>query len=156
MENKVQHLVLVYPVRTPDDWEQAFSIRKQVFVDEQKVPLELERDEIDEIAYHVLGTLGGKIVATGRAFADPKDSSWARIGRMAVLPIARGKGVASEVLKHLLNFCKTRGFKKIMLHSQSYVTSLYKSFGFAVVGDPFEDAGIRHVEMILEIPNKLT
>src|SRR5690554_8175029 len=77
------------------------DIRQQVFVDEQKVPPELEWDDTDEIADHFLAVLPDNTpVATGRMFTTLDDT--AHIGRMAVLPDYRGKGLGEVMLRHIM------------------------------------------------------
>lgn len=35
----------------------------------------------------------------------------------------------------------------LFLHAQAYAKALYEKFGFAVFGEPFDEAGIPHVRM---------
>ncbi len=71
------------------------NIRYQVFVDEQKVPTELEIDDDDPLAAHVLCLVDGQPVGTGRILLD------GHIGRLAVLQAHRKQGYGNKILYHL-------------------------------------------------------
>lgn len=117
------------------------DIRTIVFIEEQRVPVEMEWDEFDETCVHVLVKSRGSYIATGRLL----DSG--QIGRMAVLKAYRNRGVGSKVLDEILSIAKSMSMKKIFLNSQINVVDFYKKFDFVVEGDVFDDAGIPHRKM---------
>jgi len=121
------------------------SIRYEVFVIEQKVPVEEELDELDPLARHFLVTEGEELLATGRLLSD------GRIGRMAVRKIARGKGVGLKMLAFMIDAAKASNQDHLYLHSQTHAIGFYAKLGFQAHGEEFFDAGIPHVEMTLEI-----
>lgn len=125
--------------------EHAKRIRFQVFCDEQKVPVEMELDEIDSYATHVL-VLGdhGEPLATGRLFPNPDDPTEGRIGRMAVLAVARGKGCGAHMLSTLLAEGTRAGFRGFVLDSQVHAMPFYERQGFIAEGPEHMDAGIPH------------
>jgi predicted GNAT family N-acyltransferase len=127
--------------------EQASRIRLQVFVREQGVPRQMEIDQFDPVCVHALAVLeSGQPVGTGRLLPD------GRIGRMAVLPEVRASGVGAALLAHLLDAARRRGDRRIELSAQAQVQGFYRKFGFIAVSDPYDDAGIAHVTMRLELP----
>ena len=118
------------------------AIRFEVFVDEQKVPVEEELDELDAVAHHFLVTASdGEQVATGRLLDD------GRIGRMAVRKVARGTGVGLQMLEAIIDYAKTKGMSNLYLHAQTHAIGFYEKAGFIGHGDEFLDAGIPHIEM---------
>lgn len=122
------------------------SVRTLVFIDEQKVPESMEWDRQDETAIHALSTdTHGRAVATGRLLPN------GQIGRMAVLPALRGKGLGSKVLSLLLQAAKQKGLSKVFLHSQKTAINFYEKHGFASCGEPFMEAGIAHQAMELDL-----
>jgi predicted GNAT family N-acyltransferase len=126
----------------------ARRIRLEVFVDEQKVPVEEEIDAIDETAFHALALDGdGRAVGTGRMFPDPKVSGRAKIGRMAVLASARSQGVGSLLLEFLLARARAEGFTRAALSAQVHAIPFYAAHGFEVTSDEYPDAGIPHRDM---------
>lgn len=125
--------------------EVARAIRFRVFVEEQLVPAEEEIDALDEVAVHVLA-LGpdGVPTGTGRLFADPKDSTIGKIGRMAVEKSARGTGVGSAMLVRLMMLGVEMGFHELRLDSQVHAIPFYARHGFTEFGEEHLDAGIPH------------
>ncbi|HZV22300.1 MAG TPA: YbgC/FadM family acyl-CoA thioesterase, partial [Luteimonas sp.] len=83
--------------------EPAQRIRTEVFVDEQRVPAEIELDEHDASCIHAIARDGGRAVGTGRLLPD------GHIGRMAVLKSARGKGIGKALLRALIEAARLRG-----------------------------------------------
>ncbi len=131
------------------DWNQRdklLSVRIPVFVDEQKVPIEEEIDTFDEVSTHVLiSTADGVPVATGRL----KPNGW--IGRMAVLKAYRSFGFGSAIIKKLLHIAHQKGMTEVWLSAQTHAVPFYGKHGFKVKGDVYDDAGIPHVDMYLNL-----
>ncbi len=128
-------------------WEEvrhlAYPIRLTVFVNEQRVPEELELDEDDPAAWHAVVLDHGKAIATGRLLRSGK------IGRLAVLKEYRGMGLGGELLKTLLSYGRQEGIKEFFLHAQTSAVDFYERHGFKAIGLPFEEAGIDHIKMLL-------
>lgn len=126
--------------------ERLRAIRREVFVQEQGVPEDLEWDGLDSDCRHVLAETGsGEAIGTGRLLPD------GHIGRMAVRKPWRRSGVGSALLERLVAMVRARGDALIVLHAQSYVTAFYRRAGFEPFGDEFMEAGIPHVEMRLRL-----
>jgi predicted GNAT family N-acyltransferase len=121
-------------------------IRTEVFINEQLVPPDLEWDGYDQSCWHVLAqTAGGEAIGTGRMLYD------GHIGRMAVLPGFRNKGVGSALLTALLKLAGQQHMSEVFLHAQTSAVSFYQKHGFHITSDEFMDAGIPHVTMRLDI-----
>ena len=127
------------------DWERARAhatpIRFAVFVEEQRVPVELEMDEMDAKCIHALAFEGDKALGTGRLLPD------GHIGRMAVLEGARGRSVGSALLKALMEAARRRGDREVVLAAQLRAVPFYRRHGFAAEGAVYEEAGIPHQDM---------
>jgi predicted GNAT family N-acyltransferase len=121
---------------------EARRIRVQVFVAEQGVPIELELDEWDARCDHALAhDSAGAAVGTGRLLPD------GRIGRMAVLAEARGRGMGAALLEALIAQAIARGMAEVVLHAQTHAAGFYSRFGFHQYGNEFMEAGIPHIAM---------
>ena len=129
--------------RGDDDFQRALEVRWRVFVEEQGVPADLEHDEQDAVAVHALAEMDGAVIATGRLTFD----EGARIGRVAVLPDYRHRGLASAVVAALEHEASRQGYREVSLHAQTYVQALYDKLGYVVSGPVFVEAGIDHVPM---------
>lgn len=121
------------------------DIRQTVFIDEQSVPPQLEWDETDEIADHFLAVLPDNTpVGVARIFGTLDET--AHIGRMAILKPHRGKGFGKQLLEHLCREVAS-SFQEIELSAQHYAVPFYQRLGFHVCSEPYDDAGIAHVDM---------
>lgn len=137
------------------DWAQlgtdASAIRTRVFVQEQRIPADLEWDAGDATAVHAVAyNRLGQALATGRLLrAAP---GVAKIGRMAVHQVLRGAGLGEQVLRGLARIAYERGDREVVLHAQRSAEGFYRRLGFAVQGEPFDEAGIAHIEMAAPLP----
>jgi YbgC/YbaW family acyl-CoA thioester hydrolase len=126
--------------------EPARRIRTEVFIDEQRVPLEMEWDDADESCLHaVVFNRIGQAVGTGRLL--PSQDGTAKIGRVAVNKVLRGSGIGQRLMTALMDAARQRGDKEIVLHAQRTAEAFYRGLGFTARGDEFEEAGIPHIEM---------
>ena len=131
-------------VTTEEELQQAFAVRKTVFVQEQHVPQELEWDEFEATALHVIGTLDQRVLATGRLrFFD----AYTKIERVAVLKPYRRQGIGTQLMQFLMNESCKRGKNHFMAHVQVAVREFYEQLGFIQVSDMFMEAGIEHIKM---------
>ena len=136
----------VRPVNWKAQRDQLHGVRRNVFIEEQHVPEELEWDDIDASCYHVLAfAADGSAIGTGRLSLD------GQIGRMAVLKEWRGQGVGSAILKYLLMLAQKEGHLTVRLHAQTHAMPFYAGHGFSASGPEFVEAGIPHVAMSIEL-----
>jgi predicted GNAT family N-acyltransferase len=126
---------------------EASAIRTQVFVEEQKIPAEMEWDAADAVCTHAVAyNRFGMPLATGRLLDHVPGV--AKIGRMAVLAPMRGSRVGRAVLDALMQAARQRGDREALLHAQTSAAPFYSRAGFQSRGEVFEEAGIPHVEMV--------
>ncbi len=128
----------------------AFAIREEVFVNEQRFALEIERDEADATSVHAVAyNRFGKPLATGRLLQshiiDGKKSS--KIGRMAVHRVMRGSNLGRDIMSALMAAAKARGDDEVIMHSQCSAQNFYLKQGFTARGVPFDEEGMQHIEM---------
>lgn len=121
------------------------AVRFKVFVDEQRVPAEIEMDDWDERARHVLAFCGKDVVGTGRLLPD------GHIGRVAVLKAWRGRGVGLALMTQLMEMGESAGMSEIVLSAQTRASAFYERIGFVACGEVYEEAGIEHIEMRLKL-----
>ncbi len=129
----------------------AQQVRTEVFVHEQRIPLEMEWDEADATAVHALAVNRlGQPVATGRLLQHAPGV--AKVGRMAVSRVLRGSSLGRDILQTLMQAAAQRGDHEVCLHAQRSAEGFYTRLGFAPRGEPFEEAGIGHIEMFKRLP----
>lgn len=129
---------------------EAFAIRREVFVDEQRVPIEEEMDAYDDGALHWLARdAAGRPVATARML-EPEPGV-GKIGRVAVLKPHRGNGLGKALMEEIVAEARRRRFRKLKLDAQTYAMAFYEKLGFAAYGDEFLDANIPHYHMAMTL-----
>ena len=125
----------------------ASELREAVFVREQGISAPLVWDESDASAMHAVSfNAMGVPVASGRLL-QPEPAK-GRIGRMAVSRALRGADLGKDVLRALVGTSQARGDSEVSLHAQCSAQGFYLKNGFAARGDVFEEAGIRHIDMV--------
>jgi predicted GNAT family N-acyltransferase len=136
-----------WTVRTAegDDLGAAMALRHAVFCVEQGVPEELENDEHDERALHLVAVADGAVVGTCRLVFE---GGSARLGRMAV-----GRSHRGRLLGAAHRQARAAGATEVELHSQLPARDFYARAGYAPEGDEFEEAGIAHVVMRRPLPS---
>ena len=121
------------------------AVRTEVFIHEQHIPEMLEWDGKDPHAMHALATdLCGNPIGTGRLLLH---GELAQIGRMAVLPAWRGRGVGARLLLSLLDEARQRGAGSVFLNAQTYAVPFYERFNFVREGTEYFEDGIPHYRM---------
>jgi predicted GNAT family N-acyltransferase len=125
-------------------------IRTEVFVKEQGIAPDDEWDADDATALHaVLFDVNGQPLGNARLLQP--SANVAKIGRMAVLREVRGQGYGACLLHALVLEARRRGNKEVRLSAQRTAEGFYAAHGFRVVGAPFDEVGIPHVEMQLSL-----
>jgi predicted GNAT family N-acyltransferase len=133
--------VSVRPVDWSVDRKILQALREEVFIREQSVPTDMEWDEFDALSRHVVASVDGIPIGTGRLLPD------GHIGRMAVLREWRGKGAGSALLAGLMEIARALGMRRVLLNAQVQALPFYLRHGFQAEGEEFLDAGIPHRRM---------
>lgn len=130
-------------------YQDALTIRKNVFIKEQQIPLIIEISEENTATYFVyynhfqqpLGTCRIQLLA---------DYTY-KIQRFAVLKNARNQKIGSQLLKEVETFAQQKGIQAIELGAQCSAQSFYEKLGYLPSGDSFMEAGIPHQPMKKEL-----
>lgn len=136
-------MITVSQIKTKSQLEQAFEIRRVVFVVEQEVDPEEEYDEFEEESTHFLASMNETPVGTARY---RKTENGYKLERFAVLESARGNGVGSALVSECLKALSDKPY--LYLHAQEHAMPLYAKFDFQPIGDRFWECGIPHFKMI--------
>lgn len=143
----------IVSITTQEQLKEALQIRKEVFVEEQHVPLEEEIDGYDQLGdqvHHLLVFEGDRAVATARLIYY--DDATAKLQRIAVLKEDRSKGYGRVILLALEQRARELGLRFALLDAQCQALGFYEKLGYITISDePFDDAGIPHVRMQKEL-----
>ncbi|MDD4600822.1 putative N-acetyltransferase YjcF [bioreactor metagenome] len=141
-------------IKVDNDLNKAFRIRKEVFVDEQGVPLIDEFDEFDtlnRLCDHVLVYFHGQAVGTGRLRVV---NGFGKLERICILQPYRKYGLGKLIIKALEEIAAENGLSQVKLHGQTHAEGFYKKLGYQTSSDVFIEDGIPHILMVKELPNK--
>jgi predicted GNAT family N-acyltransferase len=142
MEQRIE----VRKVSNAEELEHVFAIRRKVFVDEQNCPPELEWEYEDE-SVHFLGTVNAEPAGASRWRKTEKGY---KLERFAVLKEYRGLGLGQALVGTVIKDLPEDA-TYIYLHAQLDAMPLYAKFGFKKAGEQFEEAGIQHFKMVLDV-----
>jgi len=148
----------VFVADTAAERDDAFEVRRSVFVDEQGVDAGLEYDEHDEPgadATHFVAYVDGSPIGAARLRsangAEPSsgsdDGSAGKVERVAVAADSRGDGWGHRVMEAIETRAREEGFDRLTLHAQTHVRGFYDHLGYEARGEEFEEAGIPHIAM---------
>jgi predicted GNAT family N-acyltransferase len=137
-------VIEIREARDAQEREALLGLRHEVFVEEQGVPLDLEIDEHDDEAVHIVALDDGRIVGTCRVL---KAGEQAKFGRLVVARSARGRGIGAALLEDAERRAREMGATCMVLAAQTSAVGLYDRAGYTARGDVYLDAGIEHVTM---------
>lgn len=138
---------------TQVEWETASDIlrriRTDVFMVEQQVPAADEWDGKDQNAAHFLVHASSEALGCARILIEQIDGTdHYHIGRVAVQKHYRGRGLGSQLMQALIEWCRQGNPNAcIYLHAQTSRRAFYERLGFVAREGEFMDAGIAHIHM---------
>ena len=139
-------MITIRAANTTQDIEECFRIRDEVFIVEQSVPVDLERDEHDSKALHFIAVADGQPVGTARAVLRDNGMS-AKIGRVAVCRSNRGFGIGKLLIAAIEATPDLKHVHDFLLDAQTHALKFYRRLGYEAYGEEFMDAGIPHRHM---------
>ena len=120
--------------------------RQSIFVVEQRAPY-ADLDGLDFDAWHLRIVAGGELAGCLRVVPLPDAI---RIGRVAVAPSLRRRGLGRMMMEEALRLCRERRpGQPVLLSAQIHLVRFYESFGFATVSAPYDDCGVAHIDMVM-------
>lgn len=130
--------------------QEAAEIRIKVFCEEQG--FQEEFDELDKTAIHIVAYEGDTAIGTCRY--SPMDTAGVYlIGRIAVLPSHRGKGVGGKLVREAERQIRSLGGFLFHIGAQVQAMPFYESLGYAPVGERYMDEHVEHQGMEKRIGN---
>lgn len=132
----------------PKERNQAYEIRKNVFVEEQGVSIKEEIDQHEEEAIHFIGYLYDSPIAASRLrYID----DIGKLERLCILKEQRGKSFGRQMIAEMEQEIRKNNLSTAKLNAQTYAIPFYEQCGYTVISGEFMDAGIPHVTMIKQL-----
>jgi ElaA protein len=138
---------------TAGELYELLRFRQSIFVVEQ-ASAHPDLDGLDQSAWHLLAWLETELIGYLRLTPIVGTPPMVRIGRVAVSPSLRRGGLGRMLMEKALIFCRERfPLQAVALGAQVPLVPFYESFGFATTSEPYDDFGVAHVEMVLQLPS---
>jgi predicted GNAT family N-acyltransferase len=139
-----------WQIAPTDDLTTCFALRHEVFVLEQGVPLAEEQDALDATATHILASVDGTPQGAARILFN---GDVAKVGRVCVVQSARGTGLGAAIIRACIDIAAaTPDIRTVKLGAQVSAIGFYEKLGFTAFGPVYDDAGIDHRDMKMELP----
>jgi putative N-acetyltransferase (TIGR04045 family) len=135
--------VICHPVRTKIQQEKAFAIRREVFVEEQNIFADSDRDENDSKSIHLVAELDHQVMGTVRVFPVNRNGHWVG-GRLAVRREFRNTGAGELLVREAIRYVKSRECKKFTAHIQVENVPFFSRLRWRIIGPMKEYFGKPH------------
>ena len=136
-------------VKTDKQLEDAFYVRKTVFVEEQHVPMEEELDEFEQDSIHiVLYDEEQTPIGAGRYRSFEE---YGKVERICILKTSRKGGAGKAVMNKIEEYALSQGAPALKLNAQTHAIPFYNKLGYEVISEEFMDAGIPHRTMLKKL-----
>ena len=147
MSQEINWKIKPFEALTLTELYSVLELRSMVFVVEQNCVYQ-DIDYKDQKAIHLLGEVGGKLVAYARLFDAGVYFENASIGRVIVHPDARAQKLGHQLMQQAINHIKKLfGKEKITISAQLYLQKFYESHGFVPTSEVYLEDDIPHIEM---------
>lgn len=125
------------------------ALRAQVFVIEQQ-SIYQDIDGHDPFCHHLMATHEDLLVAYARLAPPGVCHQYAVLGRVVLEPTWRGRKVGRQLIGRALDELSLRyPGKPIKISAQLALEDYYADFGFISKGEPYDDGGVLHIDMLL-------
>ncbi len=131
-------------VKTKEHYNDALSVRRDVFINEQEISPELEIDELENESIHLVAYDDDVPVGAGRVRIVQHKG---KAERICVLSSYRGKKIGQAIMLAAEEFVRLEGLDKMALNAQKHAVPFYEKLDYTITSDEFMDAGIPHFEM---------
>ncbi|MEI4473145.1 GNAT family N-acetyltransferase [Frigidibacter sp. MR17.24] len=132
-------------VREVTDYAPCIALRRTVFCEEQGYGLEEEPDALDPQARHLLGLVDGVPMGAARLLSA---GDVGKIGRVCVLPAARGTGLGARLMEvAVAKLAEDPALARAYLSAQTQALGFYERAGFVAEGPEYLDGAVPHRDM---------
>jgi predicted GNAT family N-acyltransferase len=145
--------VLVKHLEQGQDLSHALEIRRQVFQQEQGISEEDDFDGLDDKVEQFIAYDGDTAIGTGRYRVI--EDAVGKVERVAVIPEYRGQKVGRAIMETIAQTAENKGITKLTLDAQLSASSFYESLGYRIEGEVFEEVGLPHAVMSLDLSRNI-
>ncbi|MBL0739178.1 GNAT family N-acetyltransferase [Flavobacterium sp. GN10] len=129
-------------IKASDTWQ----IRHEVMWPDQ--PFEFVQLEEDDSGFHFGVFEDDKLVSIASCFIEGKEMQFRKL---ATLEEYQGKGIASYLLNHILEFAKSEKIERVWCNARSNKKSFYEKIGLTDTNKTFIKAGQKFTIMEVKL-----
>ncbi|MHC0442390.1 GNAT family N-acetyltransferase [Flavobacterium sp. 3-210] len=142
------HIIKSFDEFTNHELYQMLRFRSEVFVVEQNCPY-LDLDNKDQESFHLLYFANDELAGCTRLLPAGLSYTEIAIGRVVIGPRFRGLGLGKKIMEASIAGCQEKfGEGPIRISAQYHLSKFYQSVGFVEQGEPYDEDGIPHIEML--------
>lgn len=147
-EDRAAAAVACRLVRTPAERERHLAIRRAVFVAEQRLFADDDRDALDDRpdTLHAVGLVGGGIGGAVRLYPLSAPCLW-QGDRLAVVPALRHGLLGAELVRFAVRTAGERGGRRMVAMIQLPNVAFFEALGWRGAGAPERYHGVEHQPM---------
>ena len=135
-------------------YQQERDLRNRILLRPIGIP-DFGWEKNDVNSWHFVALEGGNVIGCVVLVRLDDRGSKTQLIQMAVEKRFQGQGIGRSLVEHLIAFAQENKVSEIQIHARDDVTSFYERLGFEVVGDPFEEVGIKHRHMLMRLGGPL-
>ena len=139
--------IICHSARNSHERNEAFKIRREVFVNEQRMFSDSDRDENDSEGILLVAKTDGKIIGTVRVFPSKAGIGHWIGGRLAVQKEYRTGRTGSLLVREAMKRVKKKGCTIFTADIQERNVRFFKKLGWHPVGQVIEHFGFPHQHM---------
>ena len=140
-------------VAGPEDWDGHFRVRHAVFVTEQGIFPDSDRDAHDDEpdVLHAVALVGGRVIGAVRLYPGADAQTWSG-DRLAILPAFRRRGMlGARLVRFAVVTAHNRGGQRMTAMIQLLNVPFFESLGWTPLGGPVEYHGLAHQSMSITL-----
>ncbi|MXV52730.1 GNAT family N-acetyltransferase [Pedobacter sp. HMF7647] len=121
-------MVIIQPIHV----KQAWPIRHRLMTPEKDRQSSLPKDELGD---HFGLFENDELVSVGSIY---RDGALAQFRKFATVEEKQRQGYGTQLLSHVIDYCKTQGIKKVWLNAKEKDLHFYQTLGFTTTDTTFK------------------
>ncbi|WP_316831898.1 GNAT family N-acetyltransferase [Pedobacter aquatilis] len=145
---QAKYIIKAFSEFSIEELYHVLRLRNEVFIVEQNCPYQ-DLDDKDQRSLHLLYYVDDQLAAYTRLLPQGISYEDISIGRVLTSAAHRGIGLGKKLMEASIAGCYEKfGPSPIRISAQLYLLKFYQSLGFEKIGEPYDEDGIPHIEMV--------
>tara|TARA_S200000501_G_scaffold183059_1_gene172457 strand:+ start:186 stop:629 length:444 start_codon:yes stop_codon:yes gene_type:complete len=143
---------IIRKIDEPKDFLRIFELRIEVFIFEQKCPIEEEfdiHDNLNSDSIHFIVEDNGECVGTARIVKYENNKF--KIQRVCIKKSKRKLSFGSKLMDKMHQYLISLNIGIIEISAQTSALKFYKNLGYLEEGSRYLEAGLEHIKMVKKL-----